>query len=113
MELDLACALAAQAAIALRNARLTDELVAAERDAAAGRIARGLTGLLRWQWLDDSRAQTQSGYDVLAGLAMRPTGGDAVGLLLSYRLNDSTRPLPMFAPLSVHQRESRKALVIG
>jgi signal transduction histidine kinase len=42
VELDFACALAAQAAIALRNARLTAELVAAERDAEAGRVALGL-----------------------------------------------------------------------
>lgn len=42
VELDFACALAPQAAIALRNARLTAELVAAERDAEAGRVALGL-----------------------------------------------------------------------
>ncbi|HVH16803.1 MAG TPA: ATP-binding protein [Myxococcota bacterium] len=42
VELDFACALAPQAAIALRNARLTAELVAVERDAATGRVALGL-----------------------------------------------------------------------
>jgi hypothetical protein len=75
--------------------------------AAAGRIVNGLTGLVRAQWLNDTREQAQSGYDVLGGLALRPTGGDAVGLLLSYRLDDSTSPLPLFDALSVHQRASR------
>jgi len=42
MELDFAAGLAAQAAIALRNARMTAEWVAWERHAAAGRVALGL-----------------------------------------------------------------------
>ena len=42
VELDFAGALATQAAIALRNARMTAELVASERQAAAGRVALGL-----------------------------------------------------------------------
>lgn len=42
VELDFAVALAAQAAIALRNARMTAERVASERHAATGRAALGL-----------------------------------------------------------------------
>jgi GAF domain-containing protein len=41
VELDFALALASQAGIALRNARITEELLASERHAAAGRAALG------------------------------------------------------------------------
>jgi hypothetical protein len=75
--------------------------------AAVGRIASGLTGLIRAQWLKDTSEHAQHGYDVLGGLALRPTGGDAVGVLLSYRLQDSTHPLVLFDAISVHQRASR------
>jgi uncharacterized repeat protein (TIGR01451 family) len=72
---------------------------------AAGRIVSGVTGLVRGTWLNGSLFNAE-GHTILAGLAVRPVGSDAAGLLFSYRRADLTQPQQFFELARLSERQS-------
>jgi uncharacterized repeat protein (TIGR01451 family) len=72
---------------------------------AAGRILGGVTGLVRGLWLNGNLLNAE-GRRVQAGLAVRPVGSDAAGLLLSYQRTDLARNQLFVVPTRIADRHS-------